>query len=175
MSPTCSFHEGSPVLQQGCSSHTYPIFPRNGELAWAHQEMTVSEWRGSCGLLWLVLDVPLYRYPSFGLHLVANGNLKARAYMLSSINTLLKLPWSWKGHNFILLPNTHPSSGSRQTWEAALGLLPAGGRPVRFAMIQKPRRNARLLLLPTAIRKKTASVQPFLAKQLCQYWFLITM
>lgn len=120
MSPTCSFHEGSPVLQQGCL-HTYPSVPRNGELAQAHQEMAVSKWSCSCGLLGNVLGVSLYRYLSFALHLVANGNFKAKAFMLSSINTLLKLPWRWKGHNFIFLPNIHPSSGPVQPGKLLLG------------------------------------------------------
>lgn len=145
-----------------------PLCAQRWELAQAHQEMAlmVSKWSSGCGLLWVVLDVPIYRYLIFALHLVTNCNFKAKVYILSSINTLLKLPWSWKGDNFIFLPNTHPSSGPREIWEAAPGLLPAGGTPVRFAMTQKPMWNPWLLLLPKAIREKTASVQPFLAKQL---------
>lgn len=120
MSSTCSFHEGSSVLQQGCM-HTHPSGPRNGELAQAHQEMAVSKWSCSCRLLGVVFNVPLYRYLSFALHLVTNGNFKAKANMFSSTNTLLKLPWSWKGDNFIFLPNTHPSSGPCQPGKLLLG------------------------------------------------------
>lgn len=56
MSPTCTFHEGSPVLQQGCSNHTYPTVPRNRELAQAIRRWLSLNGEaavGCCELSWM--------------------------------------------------------------------------------------------------------------------------
>lgn len=108
-----------------CSGHTYPSVPRNGGLAQSHQGLSLKGTK-----LWLrivmsrVLEVQFYRYLFFLLFIfVVNGDFKAKTYLLSSINSLLKVPWSWKGENFLFLPNAHPPAGPGQTWEAAVLLL----------------------------------------------------
>lgn len=102
-----------------CSSHAYPSVPRAGVLRHGRGCL----WRCCCCLLWVMSWMCDFTDNFFLLFIFAVNDFKAKTYLLSSINSLLKVPWSWKGENCLFLPKAHPPAGPGQTWAAAV-LLP---------------------------------------------------